>query len=87
MHVTIQNLSYISYSFIYFHEKGLFQCGVNASQMSYFHVTSKTHTHTHTHTELRTALFCVITRPVVDHEDGTDRVSRKVGKELPQLAA
>ena len=40
LHIAIQNLSYISYAFIYFHLKGRFQHGVNASQMSYFHVTS-----------------------------------------------
>ena len=66
---------------MYFHEKGLFQRGVNASQMPHFHATSNKNT------QLTTALFCLITRPVVGPEDGTNRVSRKFGKKLPLLAA
>jgi len=38
-----------------------------------------------TNKQLRTELFCLITLLVVDPEDGTEGMSRKVGNKLPLL--
>jgi len=48
-----------------------------------------THTHTHTHTQTHTHTHTVFlyTTTNLDPEDGTDGLSRNVGKKLPLLAA
>ena len=82
LYLPIQNLSFISYAFIYFHAKGRFQNDVNARP----NVIFSCHFH-ETQTAENCAFFYVIARLVVDPEDGTDRVPRKVGKKLSLLAA